>query len=86
MQSVIDLGSLKKVRTIREFDDSFTSKMYGFSGVEEYYKNASSYDKVHHIKTPLLALNAADDMFSPYEGKTITLRDPNLKKYKNDLG
>ncbi|XP_055337445.1 protein ABHD1-like [Paramacrobiotus metropolitanus] len=75
-----DLEGLKNVRTIREFDSHITSKMFGFSDVDEYYKNASLYDKIQFIKTPLLALNAADDVFSPNDAipREEAKKNPNM--------
>ena len=74
LQPVFDLKQLEGVRTIRQFDDVYTAKMFGYSGVEDYYKSATLHTKVDLIKTPMLALNAADDMFSPYEGRVYCNR------------
>lgn len=52
-------------RTIREFDDRFTSKMFGYKNWEEYYNDANIDQKVLDIKVPMLCLNAEDDPFSP---------------------
>ncbi|KAK3087790.1 hypothetical protein FSP39_010605, partial [Pinctada imbricata] len=51
--------------TIREFDTRFTSKMFGYSSCEEYYKDACLHDKIHSLKVPVLVLSAEDDPFSP---------------------
>ena len=56
-------------RTIREFDDRFTSKQFGYPTYKEYYEDACTHRKVSDIKVPLLCLNAADDPFSPSHGK-----------------
>lgn len=42
--------------------------MFGYANADDYYRSATLHDKVAHIKTPLLAINAADDVFSPYDG------------------
>jgi len=51
--------------TVREFDISLTTKMFGYKDVYEYYADARLYDKVESIKVPTLAINAADDPFQP---------------------
>lgn len=56
-----------KSRTVREFDESFTSKAFGFKDVEAYYAKATLHDKLHNIQIPLLCLSAADDPFQPLE-------------------
>ena len=53
---------------MREFDASFTSKLFGFKNVEDYYAKATLHDKLHNIEVPLLCLSAADDPFQPLEG------------------
>ncbi|CAD5123874.1 DgyrCDS12181 [Dimorphilus gyrociliatus] len=61
----LDLKKVWNARTIREFDDSFTCRQFGYSSYVEYYEDACIYNKLHRIKIPLLCLNAADDPFSP---------------------
>ena len=56
-------------RTIRQFDSSFTAKLFGYDSYQEYYNDANIHLKLHQVKIPVLALNAADDPFSPKRGK-----------------
>jgi len=51
--------------TVREFDNRFTAKMFGYKDVMEYYADARLYDKVENIKVPTMAINAEDDPFQP---------------------
>jgi len=60
--------NLEKVfssKTIREFDSSFTTKMFGYKSTAEYYGACRLYDKVDDIKVNTLAINAEDDPFQP---------------------
>lgn len=63
----IDIDTLLKSQTIREFDTLFTAKLFGYKDVEDYYSNATLHDKLHLIKVPLLCLSAADDPFQPLQ-------------------
>jgi len=51
--------------TVREFDSRFTSKMFGYKDVMEYYADCRLYDKLGKIKVPTFAINAEDDPFQP---------------------
>ncbi|CAG0915237.1 unnamed protein product, partial [Notodromas monacha] len=55
-------------RTIREFDDRFTAPQFGYPSVDAYYADARMTDKLRSVRTPLLALSAADDPFQPEDG------------------
>lgn len=68
-----------KSQTVREFDERFTSKVFGYESVDHYYDHATLHKKVHHLGKPVLCLNAADDPFSP--AKSIPLED--AKKNNN---
>lgn len=61
-----DIHHALKARTIREFDQRFTSPAFGYRDYEEYYDAVTLHKKpLHNIKVPVLCLNAADDPFSP---------------------
>lgn len=64
-----DLKAVYDSCTIRDFDESFTSKLFGYQSNDDYYRDACIDKKLHDIKIPLLCVNAADDPFSP--GHTI---------------
>ena len=59
----LDLSPLKKVKTLTDFDDFFTSKINGFKDAEDYYLKASSKQFIHNISKPTLLINALDDPF-----------------------
>lgn len=59
------LGSLDvdRLTTFRAFDDRVTAPLHGFSGVDDYYRRASSRPYLHKIEVPTLLLHARDDPF-----------------------
>ncbi|XP_003394689.1 phospholipase ABHD3 [Bombus terrestris] len=63
----VDIDTILKSQTLREFDSHFTVKQFGYKNVEEYYSNATIHDKLHLIDVPLLCLSAADDPFQPFQ-------------------
>ncbi|KAK0068711.1 phospholipase ABHD3, partial [Biomphalaria pfeifferi] len=52
-------------KSIKDFDERFTSKLFGYSSVDHYYTEASLHTKVHSLARPVLCLSAADDPFAP---------------------
>eukprot|EP01117_Protostelium_nocturnum_P010642 TRINITY_DN3832_c0_g2_i2.p1 TRINITY_DN3832_c0_g2~~TRINITY_DN3832_c0_g2_i2.p1 ORF type:complete len:403 (+),score=150.56 TRINITY_DN3832_c0_g2_i2:264-1472(+) len=62
---LINLEEIDKTIFMREFDDHFTRKIYGFKSVNDYYTEASSATRLKNIAIPYLALNALDDPISP---------------------
>ncbi|XP_077267081.1 abhydrolase domain containing Hydr1 [Temnothorax americanus] len=63
----VDIDTVLKSQTIREFDSNFTARHFGYKNVDEYYSNATLHDKLHLIQVPTLCLNAADDPFQPLQ-------------------
>lgn len=64
---LFDLGPLRAIRTVREFDDVYTAPHHGFRDADDYYHRASSLRVIHRIKAPTLIVSAADDPFVPSE-------------------
>lgn len=62
--SVVDLDQVQRAVTIRDFDDSVTRKVFKYRTVQEYYRMASSNQRILDIKRPFLCLNALDDPIS----------------------
>ncbi|KAI7860720.1 Alpha/Beta hydrolase protein [Circinella umbellata] len=63
----IDVDQVMSATTIREFDDAFTRKIFGYTTVNNYYRDASSCRFIEHVRVPLLCFNALDDPISPAE-------------------
>lgn len=63
----IDVGRVRRVRSIRQFDEAVTVPVAGFSDVFEYYREAGAAPWLESITTPALAIHALDDPFLPAE-------------------
>jgi predicted alpha/beta-fold hydrolase len=61
-----DLTGLDDVRTLKEFDDRFTSRAHGFAGADDYYYRSSSLRVIDRLRVPTLIIHAADDPFIPF--------------------
>jgi predicted alpha/beta-fold hydrolase len=60
-----DLRKLRLVKTIRDFDEYFTSVSYGFANADDYYNKCSSARVVEKIRVPALIMHSEDDPFIP---------------------
>lgn len=61
-----DLTPLRRVRTIRDFDECFTTKYGGYRSVSEYYAAASAKKHIEYIRRPTLIIQAQDDPLIPF--------------------
>ncbi|HEV2799557.1 MAG TPA: alpha/beta fold hydrolase [Pyrinomonadaceae bacterium] len=61
-----DASQLRRVRTLREFDELYTAPHGGFRDAADYYARSSSLPLIPQIRTPTLIIHAADDPFIPY--------------------
>jgi len=59
----ISLDGLDGLWDFHDFDDRITAPLHGMSGVEEYYRRASSRQFLRGIAIPTLLLQAVDDPF-----------------------
>ncbi|WP_375325741.1 YheT family hydrolase [Flagellimonas sp. GZD32] len=54
---------IKKIKTLKDFDDTYTSKAHQFKDALDYYEQCSSLQFLPHIKVPSLIINAKNDSF-----------------------
>ncbi len=88
----IDIATINSIKTLKDFDDVYTSKAHGFIDAEDYYRRSSSLQYLPQIKIPTLILNALNDSFlAPSCSPTQIANDsPNLfleiPKYGGHVG
>lgn len=63
--AIYDDTDLRSVRTVRQFDERFTSRHGGFENAEDYYARASAFPVVAAIRVPTLIVHAHDDPIVP---------------------
>jgi predicted alpha/beta-fold hydrolase len=59
----IPTGTLRKIKTLKDFDDHFTGPLHGFADAHAYYEENSALYFLEHINIPVLILNAQNDPF-----------------------
>ena len=64
-RGAFDLTKLKRIRTVRDFDEAYTAPHFGFDGAEDYYYRASSMRVIDRVRVPTLVITAEDDPFVP---------------------
>lgn len=60
---IISIADINKIKTLKDFDDVYTSKAHGFKDALDYYEKSSSLQFLPNIKVPSLIINALDDSF-----------------------
>jgi len=58
---------LRRIRTVRDFDEAYTAPHFGFRDATDYYYRAASLRVVDRIRVPALVITAKDDPFVPAE-------------------
>ncbi len=59
----IDTSNIAKIKTLKDFDDAYTSQLHGFIDAEDYYERNSSLYFLDKINIPTLIINAQNDPF-----------------------
>lgn len=60
-------SALKKIDTIRAFDDCYTAPNGGYGSAANYYQKASAINMLEHINIPTLILASGDDPIVPFD-------------------
>ena len=63
--NVYALDALRRIWTVRRFDDVYTAPHHGFRDSSDYYYKASALRTVDRIGVPALIITAEDDPFVP---------------------
>jgi predicted alpha/beta-fold hydrolase len=63
---IYTLEHLPKVRTIYDFDDYYTARLFNFGTAANYYKTQSSNQFLERIRVPALIITAKDDPLVPF--------------------
>lgn len=89
---ILTLKDIKSIKTLKDFDDVYTSKAHGFNDAIDYYKQCSSLQFLPNIKTPTLIINALNDSFLSDECYPINEAEDNpylfleMPKYGGHVG
>ncbi|WP_299224132.1 alpha/beta fold hydrolase [uncultured Psychroserpens sp.] len=54
---------INSIKTLRDFDEVYTSLAHGFKNASAYYEKSSSLQFLKNIKVPTLLINALNDSF-----------------------
>ncbi|MDA9057394.1 alpha/beta hydrolase [Flavobacteriaceae bacterium] len=76
----ITKAKIRRIKTLNDFDEVYTSRAHGFENAQDYYAKCSSLQFLDAIKTPVLILNALNDSFLseacfPFE---VAEKNPNV--------
>lgn len=60
-----DARTVRRARSLRDFDNVVTAPLHGFRDTDDYWTRASAKPHLKGIRVPTLLLNARDDPFLP---------------------
>lgn len=64
---VYTLEHLPKIRTIEDFDDHYTARLFGFGTAANYFRTQSSNQFLERIRVPTLLVQSKDDPLVPFQ-------------------
>ena len=88
----ITSDEINGIKTLKDFDDVYTSKAHGFKDAMDYYTKSSSLQFLENIKIPTLVINALNDSFLSHDCFPVKAakHNPNLylemPKYGGHVG
>ncbi len=59
-------NGLDRIRTVYDFDDAYTAKLFGFGTADNYYGTQSAKNFLDAIRIPALLVQAKDDPLIPF--------------------
>ena len=59
----LSIGKIDEIKTLIEFDDTYTAPIHGFKNAIDYYTQCSSIYVLENIQVPTLIVNAQNDPF-----------------------
>jgi len=74
-------ADIKRIKTLKDFDDIYTSRAHNFKDALDYYEKSSSLQFLPSINVPSLIINAKDDSFLGPECYPVKETDNNDKLY-----
>ena len=77
----ISNADIKKIKTLKDFDDIYTSRAHHFKDALDYYEQSSSLQFLPSINVPSLIINAKDDSFLGPECYPLKETDENPHLY-----
>lgn len=83
---------IQAIKTLKDFDDVYTSKAHGFTDAMDYYKKSSSLQFLKSINLPTLIINAKNDSFLGKECYPIAIANEHknlfleIPKYGGHVG
>jgi predicted alpha/beta-fold hydrolase len=63
---VYTLEHLPKIKTIEDFDDHYTARLFGFGTAANYFRTQSSDQFLERIRVPTLLVQSKDDPLVPF--------------------
>ncbi|HYN86438.1 MAG TPA: alpha/beta fold hydrolase [Pyrinomonadaceae bacterium] len=78
---IYDARDVRRVRTIREYDELYTARHGGFRDAADYYERCSALKFIGRIGVPTLIIHAQDDPFVPFG----SFRHPDVASNPNIL-
>lgn len=88
----MSMETIRSIKTLKDFDDIYTSKVHGFKDALDYYEQSSSLQFLPNIKVPTLIINSNNDSFLSLECFPLEAakQNPNLfletPKYGGHVG